>query len=180
MALGSSIYKANVSLANLDESVYEDVSLTMALHPSETEERMMMRLLTFLYCFEERLEFSDGLNNPDSPDIWKKNLMGDVEHWIEIGQPDEKKIKKACGRSERVSIFTFNEFKLSTWLPKIKTKFSQNKKVSVYKLSVKDDLDIHSLVQRTMELNCLLEDQSFFISDQDLRVQVAVEKLKLL
>lgn len=176
MALGSSIFKATVNLANLDEQIYEDISLTIALHPSETEERMMIRICAFLFSFEERLEFSDGLNNPDSPDAWKKNLMGDVEHWIEIGQPDDKKIRKACGRSERVSVFSFNSFKTEAWFEKIKTKIKKNKNLEVFHLGVENQHDFENLVARTMNLNCVIEDKAMFLSDENLRVQISQEK----
>jgi len=176
MALGSSIYKATINLANLDDHIYEDISLTIALHPSETEERMMIRLIAFLFSYEERLEFSDGLSNPDSPDIWKKNLMGDVEHWIEVGQPDEKKIRKACGRSEKVSVFTFNPFKSETWFEKIKSKIKKNKNLSVLQLEIENQNDFEALVQRTMNLNCVIEEKTMFISDENLRVQISKSK----
>lgn len=174
MALGSQIFKANINLANLNENTYEDIALTIALHPSETEERMMYRLIAFLLSYHERLEFTHGLDNPDLPDIWQKDLMGDIEHWIELGQPDEKKIKKASNKSNSVSIFTFNIHKSEVWLNKIKGKLSKNNKVKIFSLKETEVGILMSLVQRSLELNCLIEDNNIFLSNDDLRTQIEV------
>lgn len=176
MALSSSIFKVQVNIANIDQNVYEDASLTLALHPSETEERMMMRLVAFIVSFEENLEFSDGLSNPDQPDIWKKNLMGDVEHWIEIGQPEEKKIKKAFGLSSKVSVFNYNEYKSSTWLEKIKGKLKKNKEIKVYQIEVGDKDSLNQMVKRTMLFNAMIEDGALFLSDEEHRVEIAIKE----
>lgn len=179
MALGSSIHKVTVDLSDIDNNKYIDFSLTLALHPSETEERMMIRLLAFMFAHDENLEFSDGLNNPDLPDIWQKNLMGDVEHWIDVGQPDEKRMRKASGRSEQVSVFTFNSYKSEFWLEKISPKIKKNKKISIYTLQVFGDLKLESLVKRTMKFNCLIEDKTIFISDQEHRIEIKVVPFEL-
>lgn len=174
MALRSSIFKASVSLSNLNTNYYDDLNFTIALHPSETEERMMYRLLAFLYCAHERLEFTEGLNNPDLPDIWQKDLTGQIEHWIDLGWPEEKRIKKASGQSGKVSIFTYNEFKTKAWFEKIKSIVTNNKKVNIYNLKEIEDGSLIKLVQRSMILNCVIEDQQIFLSDNDTRVQVDI------
>ncbi len=177
MAAGSSIYKANLSLANLNTHYYKDFSLTIAMHPSETEERMFYRILAFLYSAHEDLEFSNGLSNPDHPDIWQKNLCGDIQHWIDLGQPDEKRIKKASGRSELVSVFTYNPSKASAWLEKIKSKIKHNKKLKIYNFKEIENGPVERLVERSMNLTCLIEDQSVFLSNDDLRIQIDVEAI---
>ena len=173
MALKSSVYKANVSLANLNTHYYEDIVLTMALHPSETEERLMYRLLAFLYSAHERLEVTVGLDNPDLPDIWQKNYTGDIEHWIDIGYPDEKKIKKAIGRSDLVSIFNYNSFKAKVWFGKNKS-LLENKKVQVFHLEEEIQGSLETLVQRSMALNCMIEDNHIFLSNDSERIQINV------
>ncbi len=177
MALRSSIFKASVSLSNLNTQYYDDLSFTIALHPSEMEERMMYRLLAFLYCAHERLEFTEGLNNPDLPDIWQKDLTGQIEHWIDLGLPEEKRIRKASGQSAKVSIFTYNEFKSKVWLEKNKSVLMTNKKINVYSFKEEEEGSLLSLVKKSMILNCMIEDEQIFLSDNDLRVQVNVSKV---
>lgn len=174
MALRSSIFKANVSLSNLDANFYEDFSFTIALHPSETEERMMFRLLAFLYCAEERLEFTEGLNNPDLPDIWLKDLTGDIDHWIDLGLPDEKRIKKAMGKSNRVSIFTYSPSKAKAWFDKLEASIVNNKKVRFFNFKEDEPHSLATLVERSMNLNCMIEDDLISLSNDHTHVQVNV------
>jgi uncharacterized protein YaeQ len=176
MALRSSIFKASVSLSNLNTNYYDDLSFTIALHPSETEERMMYRLLAFLYCAHERLEFTEGLNNPDLPDIWQKDLTGQIEHWIDLGLPEEKRIRKASGQSDRVSIFTYNAFKAKVWYGKIKSAIENNKKVNVFHFAEDEPEALQKLVERSMVLNCLIEDNQIFLSNNDTRIQIDIKQ----
>ncbi len=174
MAAGSQIYKASINLANLNTHYYDDISLTFALHPSETEERMMYRLLAFLYNAHERLELSEGLANPDQPDIWQKDLRGDIEHWIDLGQPDEKRIKKACSKSELVSIFTYQPSKASTWIEKTLPKIKNNKKVNIFSFTEVENGPLEIIAERTMSLNCVIEDENVFLGNDSNRVHISV------
>lgn len=176
MALKSSVYKANVSLSNLNTHFYEDISLTLVLHPSETAERLMFRLLAFLCCAHERLEFTVGLDDPDLPDIWQKDLTGHIEHWIEIGVPDEKKVKKALGRSNKVSVFTYNPFKAKVWFDKIRPLLINSNKINVYHFKETESGSLESLVERSMVLNCMIEDQQIFLSNNDQRVEIEISQ----
>lgn len=178
MALRSTIFKANVSLANLNTQHYEDYSLTIALHPSETEERMMYRLLAFLLCAHERLELTEGLNNPELPDLWQKDLTGAIEHWIDLGLPDEKRIKKASGRSNKVSIFTYNSFKTKVWLEKIRPYIINNKKISVFHFEESAPGELTKLVEKSMSLNCLIEDDHIILSNDKFLVQINTQTAK--
>ena len=109
MATKATIYKALLNIANMDSHYYAEHNLTMAKHPSETDLRLMVRLITFILNADEDLAFTKGISHEDEPDLWKKSLGGDIELWIELGQPDEKCIKKACGRSDQVIIYTYQE-----------------------------------------------------------------------
>jgi uncharacterized protein YaeQ len=102
MALKSTIYKAELQIADMDRHYYADHALTIARHPSETDERMMVRVAAFALFAQERLEFCKGLSDTDEPDLWQKDLTGAIETWIEVGQPDERRIAKASGRSNEV------------------------------------------------------------------------------
>ena len=106
MALSSTICKATLQIADTDRNYYADHALTIARHPSETDERMMMRLLAFALNAHEHLAFGRGLST-DEPDLWQKDLTGAIVHWIEVGQPDEKSLLRACGRAERVTVYSY-------------------------------------------------------------------------
>jgi uncharacterized protein YaeQ len=104
MALKSTIFKVELSVADIDRGYYRDHSLTLARHPSETDERMMVRLLAFALHADPALEFGRGLSAEDEPDLVRRDLTGASEQWIEVGLPDEPEVRKACGRSRAVSV----------------------------------------------------------------------------
>ena len=112
MALKSTIYKAALQIADMDRQLYADHALTLALHPSETEERLLVRLLAFALNVPHdtdhgALQFARGLSDGDEPDLWQHDLTGQLLHWIEVGQPDERRLAKACSRAERVTLYVF-------------------------------------------------------------------------
>ena len=107
MALKATIFKADLQIADMDRNYYQDHALTLARHPSETDERMMVRLLAFAIHADEALTFTKGLFDTEEPDLWQKDLTGAIQLWIEVGQPDEKRILKACGRSEQVIVYSY-------------------------------------------------------------------------
>jgi len=98
MAIKSTIFKAEIQITDMDRNYYNDHALTIARHPSENDERMMLRILTFALNGSDSMAFSKGLSSEDEPDLWQKNLSDEIELWIDLGQPDEKRIRRACGR----------------------------------------------------------------------------------
>lgn len=100
MALRATIYKADLNVADTDRHYYGSHSLTVARHPSETDERMMVRLVAYALQAQEELAFTKGLSDTDEPDLWVKDLTGAITLWIEVGQPEERRILRACGRAE--------------------------------------------------------------------------------
>ncbi len=115
MALKSTIFKADLQIADMDRNYYQGHSLTLARHPSETDERMMVRLLAFALFADERLEFGRGLSADDEPALWRKDLTGAIELWIEVGLPDERELRKACGRAERVVVLCYGGRGAELW-----------------------------------------------------------------
>ena len=107
MALKSTIFKAELSIADIDRGYYRNHALTVARHPSETDERMMMRLLAFALHADDALEFGRGLSAEHEPDLWRRDLTGTVEQWIEVGLPEEREIRKACGRAREVHVLAY-------------------------------------------------------------------------
>ena len=104
MALGATIFRAVVGIADMDRHYYADHTLTLARHPSETDERLMVRLLAFVMFANEFLAFGPGLSAEGEPDLVQADLTGSIEHWIEIGLPDERDVRRACGRANKVTL----------------------------------------------------------------------------
>ena len=115
MATKATIFKADLQIVDMDRNYYQDHALTLARHPSETDERMMLRLLAFARHASDTLMFTRGLSSSDEPDLWQKDLTGTIEVWIGLCQPDEKRIRKACGRSQQVVIYCYSGNSASIW-----------------------------------------------------------------
>lgn len=176
MALSSSIYKVDVNLSNLDTHYYQNLNLTIARHPSETEARMMYRLLTFLYCAHEDLEFTKGLGDVDEPALWQKNRMGEIIQWIDLGMPDLKRIRQSLGKSHFVKVFTYQEDRAIEWYEKIKGSLTGSDKLQVFHFKVADEEAIDRFVERSMKLSCIIEEGRIqFINDQEL---IAIDLIK--
>ena len=170
MAAKSTIYKLNLNIANMDSHYYAEHNLTLAKHPSENDLRLMIRVLAFIFNANEDLVFCKGIAQDDEPDLWQKNLSGDIELWIDLGQPDEKRVKKACGRSKKVIIYTYQEGMASAW-------FSQNKKLlnrfdnlSIIYLNIDESID--KLSSRSMKLQANISDGELNLIDEDQTITI--------
>jgi len=115
MALKPTIYKAQVELADSDRNCFESLSLTLARHPSETLERMLVRLLAYCLHCTRGLEFTRGLSTADEPDLWVHSDSGELRHWIEVGQPEPPRLRKACGRARQVTVYAFARSTPTWW-----------------------------------------------------------------
>jgi uncharacterized protein YaeQ len=115
MALKPTIYKSRIALSDSDRNCFEDIAVTLALHPSENLERLTARLLAFCLSWNPALDFTKGLSSTDEPDIWQHSATGEIEHWIEVGQPDPTRLKKACGRAQKVSVYAFGSSAPTWW-----------------------------------------------------------------
>jgi uncharacterized protein YaeQ len=158
MALKATIYKAELQISDMDRQYYAEHELTLALHPSETEERMMVRLLAFALHAHERLEFGRGLSTDDEPDLWRKSLTGEIEQWIEVGQPDEQRIRKACGRARQVIVITYSGRAADTWWEKIADSLARAKNLTVINIPAATAQALAALADRNMQLQCLIQD----------------------
>lgn len=171
MALKAVIHKATLQVADMDRHYYGDHVLTLARHPSETEERMMVRLVVFALHAHERLAFGKGLSDVDEPDLWRRDLTGVIEEWVDLGQPDEKRVLKACGRAQRVFVYGYAA-SAPLWWQTVEDRLSRVKNLSVRRLSVVGDEPLPALAQRNMQLQCNVQDGQIWLSDQDRSVQV--------
>lgn len=163
MAAKATIYKALLNIANMDSHYYAEHNLTMAKHPSETDLRLMVRLVAFILNADEALEFCKGISQEDEPDLWKKSLGGEIELWIDLGQPDEKRIKKACGRSEKVIIYTYQEGMAAAWWKQIQTSLTRFSNLQVIHLDI--DGEIEALAKRAMSLQANISDNELTLMD---------------
>jgi uncharacterized protein YaeQ len=174
MALNSSIYKINVSLSNLNTHYYDDFKLTVAKHPSENESRMMYRLLSFLYCAHEDLEFCKGLSSTDEPELWQKGHSGEIIQWIELGLPTSKRIRQALGKSQNVKVFTYHSTKSKEWAQEVKSDLRNNKKLEAFQFEVVENGPIDKFVSKKMNLSCLLEDKMMYLGNDHERIGIQV------
>jgi uncharacterized protein YaeQ len=170
MALKSTIYKANLHLADMDRQVYGEHALTLALHPSETEERLMVRVLAFALQapaddLQGGLMFARGLSDTDEPDLWQKDLTEQIVHWIEVGQPDERRMAKACGKAERVTIYCYGS-SAHIWWAGLETKVTRLKNLEVWRLPADQAQALGERAQRSMQLQVQVQDgHVYFIDD---------------
>ncbi len=165
MAAKATIYKALLNIANMDSHYYAEHNLTMAKHPSETDLRLMVRLVAFILNADETLEFCKGISQEDEPDLWKKSLGGEIELWIDLGQPDEKRIKKACGRSEKVIIYTYQEGMAASWWKQIETSLTRFSNLQVIHLDIEGDIE--DLTERAMSLQANISDNELTLMDDE-------------
>ena len=171
MALKSTIFKADLQIADMDRHYYQNHALTIARHPSETDERMMVRVLAFILHAHEALVFGKGLSADDEPDLWQKDLTGAIELWIEVGQPDDKRILKACGRSERVVIYSYGSVS-PIWWGQIGSRIERAKNLTVINLAPACSQALAKFAQRSMQLQCTIQDGQIWITVNDETVQV--------
>lgn len=162
MALKPTIYKFNISLSDTNRNYYDSLNLTVAQHPSESLERMMARVMAFCLNADESLSFTKGLSEPDVPDIWARTLDGQLDSWIDVGEPGLERIKKASRLAKKVSIYSFNS-KSSVWWQQNNRKFSQLP-VSVFRFEWDDMLILAGFVERSMSLSVTISGDSAYVA----------------
>lgn len=175
MALKATVFKANLQIADMERHYYQDHALTIAQHPSETDERMMVRLLAFALHAGEYLEFGQGMTDDDEADIWRRDLTGAIELWIDVGMPDERLIRKACGRANQVIVYCYGGRTAEMWFEQNKSLFQRQKNLQIINLPVESTTALADLTQRTMSLQCTIQDGQVWISDGEASVQVERE-----
>jgi len=178
MAIKATIFKANLQIADMERYYYKDHQLTLARHPSETDERMMVRLLAFAIHAHEYLEFGQGMTNDEEADVWQKDLTGSIDLWIDVGIPDEKLIRKACGRSRQVVVYAYGGRVADMWFEKERAQFERQKNLTIINLPVETTKELAKLAQRTMNLQCIIQDGQVWVSDGVASVQVERVTLK--
>jgi uncharacterized protein YaeQ len=157
MALNATIYKVELQISDMDRHYYASHALTLARHPSETEERLMVRVLAFALYADERLEFGKGLSSEDEPDLWRKDRSGEIEQWIDLGQPDEQRIRKACGRARQVIVVNYGGRAADVWWEKNAVALARSKNLVVIDVS-SATAALTAIAERSMRLQCNIQD----------------------
>jgi len=178
MALKSTIFKAVLQVTDMDRNYYQDHHLTIARHPSEHDARMMMRLLAFALNASEALQFTKGLSTDDEPDLWQKSLSDEIELWIDLGQPDEKRIRKACGRSQQVIIYTYQQRSGATWWQQYQTLLLRYCNLTVVNVDDAVVAAMSAMAQRSMQLQCTIQDGALWFGDGATAVEIHPTILK--
>ena len=175
MALTATIYKAELAIADIDRNYYASHNLTLARHPSETEERLMTRLLAFILYADERLTFGKGLSDGDEPDLWLKDYDGTIRLWIELGQPDEKQLRRAAGRAEQVVVMSYGNAG-PIWWRKQQPQLARISNLVVLHLA--EPAQLTPLCQRSMKLQATLQEGELLLTNGELSLTVNVERFQ--
>ena len=181
MALKATIYKCTLGIADMDRGYYAEQQITIARHPSETDERMMLRLLALgLYQpiseTQGALEFAKGLWDTDEPDLWHKDLTGRIVHWIEVGQPDDKRLMRACGRADRVTVLSYTH-STPIWWSGIVNKVSRASNLEVWQVQPEQSQALATLAQRSMQLQLSVQDGAAWVSASQGAVEITPIRL---
>ncbi|WP_426661147.1 YaeQ family protein [Rhodanobacter aciditrophus] len=172
MALTATIHKAELSISDMDRHYYATHALTLARHPSETEERLMVRLLAFALYADERLEFGKGLSDTDEPALWRKAYTGEIELWIDVGLPDETRLRKACNQSRRVVVLAYGGQAIDVWWSRIAGTLARHDNLSVLAIAPADLQPLAALCERAMRLQCLIQDGELQLIAGDLALPI--------
>jgi len=178
MAQKSTIYKVELSVSDMDRHYYETHKLTVAKHPSETDERLMVRLLAYALNAHEQLEMTKGLSTDDEPDVWQKSLSGELELWVALGLPSEKVVRQSCGKAGAVIIYSYGGKTAEMWWEKIKNSTTRFDNLQVINLSQDDTSELGKLASRSMKVQVNIQDGDVMVSVDDSIVYVTLDKWK--
>lgn len=158
MALRATIYKADLSVADITRGYYARHALTLARHPSETEQRLMMRLLAFALYADPALVFGRGLSAGDEPDLWRRDDRGDIALWLDVGLPDERDLRKACGRAREVVVLAYGGRRAQQWWAQTRAAVDRLPNLRVLAAAEQTTAQLGALAARTMTFDCTIND----------------------
>ena len=183
MAIKATIHKAILQIADMDRHVYGEHNLTIARQPSETDERMMIRILAFALNAPAdeligKLEFSKGLSDADEPELWQRDLRGDILHWIDLGQPDERRLLKAHGRAGRVSVYGY-AYSTPIWWAAIESKVARAARLAVWQIPAEQSQELARMAARSMALQVTVQDGGIYVSTAQASLEITPIALKV-
>lgn len=178
MALKSTIYKSTLNISDLDRQHYAEYPLTLALHPSETETRMMIRLLAFAMYADEALSFTRGLCVDDEPDLWQHAPNGEIERWIEVGLPSEKRLRKASSRAKQVVLLVYgSDQQVDPWLQGVRKTLMRLDNLKIYRIDDNACEALTALADRQMRLQCTIQDAQLWFTGESASAEVTPHPL---
>ena len=165
MALGATIYKATLEISDLDRGWYGTRHLAIACHPSETESRMMVRVLAFALYASDKLEFGRGISADDDADLWETNEAGDIGRWIDVGTPDNKSLRRAAGKSDDVVVLAYDDAKVEPWWASNKGDFGKINKLTILRITDEEREALAGMCNRNMHLAATIQDGTVWMAD---------------
>lgn len=172
MASNAIIYKAAIEISDMDRHYYQNHTVTLARHPSETDERMMVRLLAFALHAHEELSFGRGVGTEGEPALWQKDLTGAIDLWIEVGQPDEKLLRQACGRARQVVVYSYGGRSADLWWEKNSATLERLNNLAVTNLPLNGCRALAQLAQPSMTLPCTIQEGQIWMGEGDGTVHI--------
>jgi uncharacterized protein YaeQ len=172
MALGATVFKVELHIADMDRGYYQAHSLVLARHPSETDERLMVRLLAFALNASETLSFGKGLSTEDEADLHDLDLTGRVVRWIDVGLPSERAIRKACGRADHVHVYAYGGRGVAVWWKQNRSALDRCRNLAVTELPDEATRSLAELARRTMRLQCTIQDGTVWLADDEHSVEI--------
>lgn len=177
MALKATIFKASLQVSDLDRNYYGEHALTLARHPSETDERMMMRVLAFALNAHERLEFGKGLSDVEEPHLCRKDLTGQIVHWIDVGLPEEKRLVRASGKADRVTVYAYGRG-VDLWWEAGAERLGRAGNLVAWRVPGDASESLGKLAARAMQLQCMVQEGQIWFSSAEATLQFSLASLK--
>lgn len=178
MALKATVYKADLHIADMDRNYYADHKLTLAREPSETDERMMVRILAFALDSGERLELTSDMSETEEPSLWRRDYSGRIELWIEVGLPDERRLKKAAGRADEVLLYLYHGRQARLWWEQNRAALEGIERLRVVEVDPAAVKALAALAKKAMDLQVTIQDGTAYVADGEGNVEVGLERLK--
>lgn len=178
MALNATIHKVELSISDMDRHYYEVHKLTVAKHPSETDERLMVRIVAFALNAHEYLEMTRGLSTDDEPDIWQKSLSGEIDVWVALGLPSEKVMRQSCSKAAKVIVHPYGGRIAELWWDKVKNGITRFENLQVINFSQADTAALAKLASRGMKLQVNIQDGDVMVSVDESVVYVTPDTWK--
>ncbi len=177
MALNATLFRFHLNISDLNRHYYDSVSLQVAQHPSETPQRMLLRLLAYVLNAAESLSFTKGLSTTEEPDLWQKNLSGEIEHWIELGTPDSKRIRRALGQARQVTIFAYGGQDLQPWWQSVEAEFRAKANCAAWQLFPEQIAPLVDALNRNMELSAVIDGDDITLTWQEGMLTTTFQRL---
>lgn len=177
MALKATILKANIQLADMDKNYYDTLNLTLAQHPSETTQRLMVRLMAYVLNAHEDLQFGKGVSDEEEAAIWQINYSDEIALWVELGQIEEKRIKKACNKADKAILYCYGS-STKVWWDNNAQKLSQYKNLKIEQFSLETTAALEALVSRNMDFQCSIQDGQLWLTSGETSLLVETTTLQ--